>query len=64
MSKYTIRWEGPNREFERDTDDPLEVIDAFLSFHKQEVGRLIILPNFWDKLIIEKHQKPTVEVIE
>lgn len=62
MSKYTIRWKGPNREFDRDTDDPLVIIDALISFHKHEEGRYIGLPNYWDKLIIEKHQKITASV--
>lgn len=62
MSKYTIRWKGPNQELDRDTDDPLVVINAFLSFHKHEEGRYMGLPNFWDKLIIKKHQKKTAIV--
>ena len=62
MSKYTIQWRGPNREFDRDTDDPLEIIDAFTTFHKHEVGRGISLLNYWDELIIKKHQKPTASV--
>ena len=62
MSKYTIQWKGPNREFSRDTEDPLEIIDAFTSFHKHEAGRGIWLPNYWDELTIKKHQKPTAKV--
>ena len=64
MTKYTLKWEGPNREFCRDTEDFSEVINVVIGFHQSERGRYFKLPNYWDRLIIEKHQKPNTQSSE
>ena len=58
--KYRAYYETDERNQESgvlNTDNPLEVIKMFIEFDDMETGRHISLPNFWDRMIIEKKKK-------